>query len=70
MKCPVILLAMGSLVQTRLIGTNLVAKYRFPEGSCVIPNEVSYVYEGTSSSSLYGLCDSVTCSIMCGGVPT
>ena len=31
----------------RLIGNNLVTKYVFPEGSCVIPNKAAYMDDET-----------------------
>ena len=31
----------------RLIGNNLVTKYVFPEGSCVIPNKAAYMDDKT-----------------------
>ena len=40
---PVIFLANGKKVYTRLRDNNLVTKYGFPEGSSVIPNEASYM---------------------------
>ena len=46
MNGPVIFLAKGTKLHTRLRGNNLVTKYRFPEGSCVIPNK-KYMYDKT-----------------------
>ena len=40
---PVIFLAKGTKVHPRLRGNNLVTKYGFPEGSCVIPNKAEYM---------------------------
>ena len=40
---PVIFLAKGKKVHPRLRGNNLVTKYGFPEGSCVIPNKAAYM---------------------------
>ena len=31
----------------RLRGTNLVIRYGFPEGSCVIPKKAAYMYDDT-----------------------
>ena len=46
---PVIFLAKGTNVQPRTRGNNLVTKYIFPEGSCVIPNKAAYVDDETWS---------------------
>ena len=43
MNGPVIFLAKGTKVHPRLRGNNLVTKYGFPEGSCVIPNKSAYM---------------------------
>ena len=43
MNGPVIVLAKGRKVHLRLKGTNLLTRYRLPEGSCVIPNKVAYI---------------------------
>ena len=40
---PVIFLAKGTKAHPRLRGANLVTRYGFPEGSCVIPKKVSYM---------------------------
>ena len=37
----------GTNVHPRLRGTNLVARYGFPEGSCVIPNKAAYMDDET-----------------------
>ena len=47
MNGPVIFLAKGTKVQPRLRGTNLVTRYGFPEGSCVIPNKAAYMDDET-----------------------
>ena len=47
MNSPVIFLAKGTKVHTRLRGNNLVTKYGFPEGSCVIPNKAAYMDDET-----------------------
>ena len=44
---PVIFMAKGTNVQPRLRGKKLVTKYRFPEGSFVIPNKAAYMDEET-----------------------
>ena len=44
---PVIFLAKGTKVHPRLRGNNLVTKYGFPEGSCVIPNKAAYMDDKT-----------------------
>ena len=44
---PVIFLEKGTKVHPRLIGNNLVNKYGFPEGPCVVPNKASYMYDNT-----------------------
>ena len=43
MNGPVIFLAKGTKVHPRLRCNNLVTKYVFPEGSCVIPNKAAYM---------------------------
>ena len=43
MNGPVIFLAKGTKVHPRLRCNNLVTKYVFPEGSCLIPNKASYM---------------------------
>ena len=47
MNGPVIFLEEGTSVQPRLRGTNLVTRYRFPEGSCDIPNKAAYMDDET-----------------------
>ena len=47
MNGPVIFMAKGTKVHPRLRGNNLVTKYGFPEGSCVIPNKAAYMDDGT-----------------------
>ena len=47
MNGPVIFLAKGTKVNPRLRGTNLVTRYIFPEGSCVIPNKATYMDDET-----------------------
>ena len=44
-----IFLAKGTKVHPRIKGTNLVARYVLPEGSCVIPNKAAYVDDETWS---------------------
>ena len=44
---PVIFLAKGTKVHPRLRGNNLMTKYGFPEGSCVIPNKAAYMDDKT-----------------------
>ena len=44
---PVIFMANGTKVHPRLRGNNLVTKYGFPEGSCVIPNKAAYMEDET-----------------------
>ena len=44
---PVIFLEKGTTVHPRLRGNNLVTKYGFPEGSCVIPNKAAYMDDET-----------------------
>ena len=43
----VIFLAKGTLVHSRLKGTNLITKYGLAEWYCVIPNKVSYTNDET-----------------------
>ena len=40
-------MAKGTKVHPRLIGNNLVTKYGFPEGSCVIPKKSAYMDDET-----------------------
>ena len=47
MNVLVIFLEKGTNVHPRQIGNNLVTKYGFPEGSCVIPNKAAYMDEKT-----------------------
>ena len=47
MNGPVIFLTKGTKVQPKLRGNNLVTKYGFPEGSCVIPNKAAYMDDKT-----------------------
>ena len=47
MNGPVIFLAKGTKVHPRLKGNNLVTKYGFLEGSCVIPNKAAYIDDET-----------------------
>ena len=47
MNGTVIFLTKGEKVHPRLRGKNLVTKYRFPEGSCVIPNKAAYMDDKT-----------------------
>ena len=47
MNGPVIILAKGTNVHSRLRGNNLVTKYGLPEGSCVIPNNAAYLDDET-----------------------
>ena len=49
MNGTVIFLAKGKKVHPRLRVNNLVTKYGFPEGSCVIPNKASYMDDETWS---------------------
>ena len=44
---PVIFLVKGTKGYPRLSGNNLVIKYGFPEGSCVIPNKAAYMNDKT-----------------------
>ena len=44
---PVIFLIKGTKGYPRLSGNNLVTKYVFPEGSCVIPNKAAYMDDKT-----------------------
>ena len=44
---PVIFMAKGKKVHPRLRGNNVVTKYVFPEGSCVIPNKSAYMDDKT-----------------------
>ena len=44
---PVIFLEKRTKVGPRLRGNNLVTKYGFPEGSCVVPNKASYMDDET-----------------------
>ena len=44
---PVIFLAKGENVHPSLRGNNLVTKYGFPEGFCVIPNKAAYMDDDT-----------------------
>ena len=43
MNGPVIFPAKGTKVHLRLRGTNLVTRYVFPEGSCLIPEKAAYM---------------------------
>ena len=47
MNGPVIFLAKGANVHPRIRGNNLVTRYGFPEGSCVIPNKGAYMDDET-----------------------
>ena len=47
MNGPVIFLEKGRKVHPRLIGNNLVTKYRLPERSYVIPNKAAYMDDKT-----------------------
>ena len=47
MNGPVIFLAKGTKVHPRIKGTNLVTRYRLPEGSFVIPNKAAYMDDET-----------------------
>ena len=47
MNGPVIFMAKGEKVHPRLRGNNLATKYRFPEGSCVIPKKAAYMDDKT-----------------------
>ena len=47
MNGPVISLAKGRKVHPRLKGTNLMTRYGFPEGYCVIPNKAAYMDDKT-----------------------
>ena len=47
MNGPVIFLEEGTKVHPRLKGNNLVTKYGFPEGSCVITKKSAYMDEET-----------------------
>ena len=47
MTGPVIFLATEAKVHPRLRGKNLVTKYGFPEGSCVITNKAAYMDDET-----------------------
>ena len=47
MNGPVIFLAKGTKAHPSIRGTNLVTTYIFSEGSCVIPNKVSYMDDET-----------------------
>ena len=47
MNGPVIFLSKGTKVHPRLRGNNLVTKYGFPEGYCVIPNKAAYMDDET-----------------------
>ena len=49
MNGTVIFLEKGKKVHPRLRVNNLVTKYGFPEGSCVIPNKASYMDDETWS---------------------
>ena len=49
---PVIFLTKGSKVHPRLRGKNLVTKYGFSEGSCVIPNKEAYMDDETWSKEV------------------
>ena len=42
---PVIFMEKGKKVHPRLKGKNLVTRYGFPEGSCVITNKAAYLYD-------------------------
>ena len=42
-NAPVIFLEKRTKVHQRLRGKNLVTKYGFPEGSCVVPKKTSYM---------------------------
>ena len=43
MNGPVIFMEKVTKVHPRLRGNNLVTKYGFPEGSCLIPNKAAYM---------------------------
>ena len=43
MNSPVIFMKRGTKLHPRIIGTNLVNRYGFIEGYCVIPNKVEYM---------------------------
>ena len=47
MNGPVIFMEKGTKVHPRPRGNNLVTKYGFPEGSCVIPNKAAYLDDET-----------------------
>ena len=49
MNGPVIFLAKGENLHPRLRGNNLVTRYGFTEGSCVIPNKSEYMDDETWS---------------------
>ena len=46
---PVIFMSKSTHVHPRLRGTNLVTRYIFPEGSCVIPKKAAYMDDETWS---------------------
>ena len=46
---PVIFLSKGEQVKPSLRGNNLVTRYGFPKGSCVIPNKAAYMGNETWS---------------------
>ena len=47
MNGPVIFMPKGEKVNQSLRGNNLVTKYEFLEGSCVIPNKSAYMDDET-----------------------
>ena len=47
MNDAVIFLSKEGNVHPVIIGTNLVTRYRLPEGSCVIPNKRAYLDDET-----------------------
>ena len=47
MNGQVIVLAKGEKFHPRLRGTNLVTRYGFTEGYCVIPNKAAYMDDET-----------------------
>ena len=47
MNNPVIFLTKRTKVHPRIRGNNLVTKYGFPEGYCVIPNKEAYMDDET-----------------------
>ena len=47
MNIPVVFMAKGEKVHSRLRGNNLVTKYGLPEIYDVIPNKAAYMYDET-----------------------